>query len=140
MPIILDGTNGITDVDGGTVLSTADVATQAQAEAGTDNTTLMTPLRVEQHMLANDLGWGQTWQDVRSSRYTNTSYQNTTNRPIQLAIQLSSTTDRLVQVSPNNSTWIQIGVSSAYTYVVVPVGYYYRVNEYPSVIKWVELR
>lgn len=48
MPITLNGTTGITDADGGTVLSTADFASQAEAEAGTDNTKLMTPLRVAQ--------------------------------------------------------------------------------------------
>jgi len=52
MPITLNGTTGITDVDGGTVLSTADIATQAQAEAGTDNTKVMTPLRVDQAVAA----------------------------------------------------------------------------------------
>lgn len=48
MPIVLNGTSGITDADGGTVLSTADIATQAEAEAGTDNTKVMTPLRADQ--------------------------------------------------------------------------------------------
>lgn len=43
MPITLDGTNGITVPQG---------ASQAQAEAGTDNTVLMTPLRVFQAMKA----------------------------------------------------------------------------------------
>jgi hypothetical protein len=52
MPITLNGTTGITDADGGTVLSTADFASQAEAEAGTDNTKLMTPLRTDQTILA----------------------------------------------------------------------------------------
>ena len=43
----------------GTVLSNADLATQAEAEAGTDNTKLMTPLRVEQNFS----------QNLASSRY-----------------------------------------------------------------------
>lgn len=45
MAITLNGSTGITDADGGTVLNTNDFASQAQAEAGTDNATLMTPLR-----------------------------------------------------------------------------------------------
>lgn len=48
MPVTINGTTGITDADGGTVLSSADIATQAEAQAGTDNTKLMTPLRVSQ--------------------------------------------------------------------------------------------
>lgn len=43
MSIVLDGTNGITVPQG---------ATQAQAEAGTSNIVLMTPLRTEQYLVA----------------------------------------------------------------------------------------
>lgn len=46
MPVTINGSTGITDADGGTVLSSADIATQAEAQAGTDNTKVMTPLRV----------------------------------------------------------------------------------------------
>jgi hypothetical protein len=52
MSVVINGTTGITDADGGTVLSTADLASQAQAEAGTDNTVLMTPLRTSEAITA----------------------------------------------------------------------------------------
>jgi hypothetical protein len=52
MAITIDGSAGITDADGGAVLSTADIASQAQAEAGTSNTTLMTPLRAAEAIAA----------------------------------------------------------------------------------------
>ena len=52
MPVTINGSTGITDVDGGTVVSTADFATQAEAQAGTDNTKLMTPLRTAQAVVA----------------------------------------------------------------------------------------
>lgn len=52
MPVTINGSTGITDADGGVVLSTADFASQAEAEAGTDNTKLMTPLRADQAILA----------------------------------------------------------------------------------------
>lgn len=49
MAITLDGTTGIT-----TPLVAGDaLATQAEAEAGTDNTKLMTPLRVEQSLVSS---------------------------------------------------------------------------------------
>jgi len=48
MPVTINGTTGITDFDGGVVLSTTDIASQVEAEAGTDNTKIMTPLRVSQ--------------------------------------------------------------------------------------------
>lgn len=53
MPVVIDGSAGITDADGGTVLSTADIASQVQAEAGTDNTTVMTPLRLRNALNAS---------------------------------------------------------------------------------------
>jgi hypothetical protein len=53
MAITLNGSTGITDADGGTVLNTNDLASQAQAEAGTDNTTVMTPLRTAQAIVSN---------------------------------------------------------------------------------------
>lgn len=52
MAITLNGSTGITDADGGTVLNTNDFASQAQAQAGTDNTTVMTPLRSAQAITA----------------------------------------------------------------------------------------
>ena len=53
MPVTINGSTGITDADGGTVLSTADFASQAQAVAGTDNTTIVTPLRVRDALNAS---------------------------------------------------------------------------------------
>ena len=52
MAITLNGSTGITDADGGTVLNTNDLASQLQAETGTDNATLMTPLRTSQAITA----------------------------------------------------------------------------------------
>lgn len=48
MPVTINGSTGITDADGGTVFSSADIASQAQVQAGTDNTTVVTPLRLAQ--------------------------------------------------------------------------------------------
>lgn len=144
MSIVLDGSNGITNADGGTVLDTSNLATQAEAEAGTDNTTLMTPLRVEQHTLASDIGWNQSWQNVSGSRAASTSYQNNTSRPIQVAIRLNNGTDRPIEVSTDNSSWVQVGTSYStwwpFSYFIVPVGHYYRVNGSATILNWAELR
>jgi hypothetical protein len=113
--------------------SLSGVADQSTAEAGSDNEVLMTPLRVEEHMTANALGWGQTPQDVSGSRAVNTSYQNTTGRPIFVAISFTSS-NRLLQASSDNSTWIDVGsmgsssnVYQAASGIVIPVNWYYRV-------------
>lgn len=42
-----------------------DIATQAEAEAGTSNAKYMTPLRVKQAMAANPLGGGLTWNQLK---------------------------------------------------------------------------
>lgn len=116
------------------------VASQAEAEAGTSTATLMTPQRTEQHMVANDIGWGQTWQTP--TRTHSTSYQNTTGRPIQVSLTLDSTA-RTIQVSVDNSTWVTVAQSSGSTTsmsFVVPNGWYYRINGATSITVWAELR
>lgn len=129
----------VTNGDGasGNPTVAATLASQAEAEAGTDNTKLMTPLRVGQVAI----GIGQTWQDVIGSRAANTSYQNTTGRPIMVAI--TSTADALFQVSVNNSTWITVGASQNTVRIgaqfIVPQGWYYRSSS-ASVAHWAELR
>lgn len=122
------------------------VATQAEAVAGTDNTTLMTPLRTAQAITALDLGIGvgQTWQNVLGSRTFSTSYQNLTAKPIMVAITTNgSTTARPIQVSVDNVTFIQVGTDSggaSDTSFIVPVNYYYRINGSTTIVAWAELR
>jgi hypothetical protein len=136
----------------GNQVITVPAATQAQAEAGTDNATAMTPLRTEQHMLANALGWAQTWQDMTGSRTWSTSYQNTTGKPIQVNIQGRSSTsvERYVDVSQDGVSWLSVGImpnDNVASFVrtganfVVPTGWYYRVNGALSSLNiWAELR
>lgn len=122
------------------------VSTQAEAEAGTDNTTLMTPLRTAQAIaaLTASIGVGQTWQNVTASRAVSTSYQNLTAKPIMVAITTNgSSTARPIQVSVDNSTWIQVGTDSggaSDTSFIVPVNYYYRINGSTTITAWAELR
>lgn len=79
--------------------------------------------------LPKGIGVDQTWQSV--SRSVNTAYQNTTGRPLQVAVTVASTSLQ-VAVSANNSTWVGVGwVSTASTNTVsfiVPAGHYYRVS------------
>lgn len=123
----------------------ASIASQAQAEAGTATDALMTPQRTEQHMVANALGWGQTWQDLTGSRAVATSYQNTTGRPIMVAIEPSGATPGQFEVSTDNVTWVRLGTiiltgsdvrQGAW---IVPPGNYYRQTA-GSFSGWRELR
>ena len=92
---------------------------------------------------ANSVGYSQTWQSLGGSRSANTAYQNTTARPIQVAVTASSGGD--MQVSTNGSTWVTIqndmgiGGSSRNTIAfIVPVNHYYKITT--SFEYWAELR
>lgn len=139
---------GQVDVTGAANLAEllAAIATQAEAEAGTNNTKLMTPLRAEQHMTANALGWGQTWQNVTASRVAGTSYQNTTDRPIMVATRTSGSGDRNLQVSVDGTSWVDVGYAQGGSGLhsvsfIVPPGHYYRISASGGTIaSWAELR
>jgi hypothetical protein len=122
----LQGTQGIQGIQGISGV-TPTIASQAQAEAGTDNTTVMTPLRTEQHMIANDVGQGQTWQTV--TRTSGVSYQNLTGKPIQVAIGANNTAVNF-EVSTNGSTWVSLGTTGTNVpsifFAIIPPGHYYR--------------
>ena len=101
------------------------------------------------------IGSNQTWQDVTSSRAEGTSYQNTTGRTIFVAVSIAAgssnfATTKYLQVSTDNSTWLDIfeGVTGGVNdvrfpaSVPIPSGLYYRVptsGSY-SIIRWSELR
>jgi hypothetical protein len=124
---VLDGVTGI--------------ASEAEAQAGTDNTKLMTALRVKDAIDANVAGVGvdQTWQAV--TRTSGTSYQNTTGKPIQIVVG-SNNTAMTLEVSVNGSTWLTLGTTGtnvpASFSPVIPDQHYYRATG--GIANWRELR
>lgn len=121
--------NGITPV----------LSSQAQAEAGTDNTTLMTPLRSKQAISVNSgvvgIGTGQTWQVV--TRVAGTAYQNTTGKPImysQSAYNAGAASTIEVTTSPDNITYTTVAYAKAGTAeiagvsTIVPNTWYYKTS------------
>ncbi len=152
---------GITDLaiaDGGTGASTAsaafnnlkqaatdsatgvvELATTAEAETGTDTTRAVTPAGVEAHMVANALGWGQTWQNVTGSRSAGVTYTNSTGRPITVFMTPSTgTAGTTVEVGSvvllNN-----IPTNAPITFIV-PNGAAYSISGSAGISRWVELR
>ena len=103
-----------TGLTGGGDLSTnrtisAEIATQAEAEAGTVTDKLMTPERTKQAVEAlapGGLGQDQTWQNVGSSRSLNTTYTNNTGKPIMLNLVTNS-------VGSDTTVRIRVTVGSA---------------------------
>lgn len=134
------GLTGGGDLTGDRTIA-ADIASEAEAQAGQAAGKLASVLSVEQHMLANALGWGQTWQSpVRSAI---TIYTNDTSRPIMVSLGISASTARYVQVSPDGVTWFNVGYTVALygaAQFVVPVGWRYRINGSGTIGWWSELR
>lgn len=130
----------------------AGVAELSQAEAEDDTSTVFGKVsgqRLAQAVAANTsgLGVGQTWQDVSASRAINTSYQNTTGKPIFVSVSGygSAGAAAMAQVSVNGSTWVSVvwrsdaAVNTAS--FVVPDNWYYKIINLIAVSGgWAELR
>jgi hypothetical protein len=88
----------------------------------------------------SSLGYGQTWQSVTGSRANNTTYYNTTGRPISLLIYLSAVNN--VSFVVNGTTIVNAGGGQIGNQgFVVPVGGSYALNATSATIaSWTELR
>lgn len=158
--------SGITDLniaDGGTGASTAlaafnnlkqaatdsytgvvELATTAEASAGTDSTRAVTAAGVEAHMNANAIGWGQTWQDVTSSRSLGTTYTNSTGRPIFIVVTFRATVNNAlatITVDGVRANAAAINAGDQNLTAIVPAGSTYATNTGSlSLSYWSELR
>lgn len=135
----------IDDADAAAARTTLGIAfaSQAEAEAGTNNTNIMTPLRTAQAIATTGIGVGQSWQDVSGSRAASTPYQNTTDRPIMVSVRPSALgPGRDLQVSSDGSTYVTVMISGANElYVqsaIVPPSHYYQFTGAFTI--WAELR
>ncbi len=144
--------DNIIDSEGGNTTSingvTPALASQAEAQAGTDNTKLMTPLRAKEAINAltpPPIGVGQTWQNMSASRAPGVVYTNTTGRPIMVNIS-ANPTGSTISASVNG---VQVGITttvSGYSNYqtmsfIVPDGATYQTsNVAGSINYWAELR
>lgn len=93
---------------------------------------------------ANAFGINQQWQTV-SRNGAGQAYQNTTGKPIMVALRATPSGAENLQVSHNNSDWITVdtipGGSGGTVQTVVPAGHYYRYNGGTgNIVFWSELR
>jgi len=130
------------------------IASQSEAEAGTENTKTMTALRVKNaidKISTGSIGVGQTWQSFSTSnRVNNTWYQNTTSLPIQVAINCRGGDgggEPAIYVGTATNSYITIATwpsndgeyeRSAFSFIV-PVNHYYKLTS-GTRIHWSELR
>lgn len=124
-------------------------ASNAEALAGTDNTKTMTPLRVEEAIVSNSIGWGQTWVElaVPAARTYNVAYQNTTGKPIQVSFAFDAGgANRFFQTSLDGVNWVLVaglpenGTDWVSVNAIIPNGNYYRVSGSGTFFGWSELR
>jgi hypothetical protein len=87
------------------------------------------------------LGVGQTWQNFMGYRLSNTTYQNTTGRPIVVSTSTSALVSAL-RVSSDNVTFIDASTrGNSSKEAVVPNNHYYRLyNDNSNIGHWAELR
>ena len=69
--------------------------------------------------MAGGIGVGQTWQDVTGSRISNTIYQNTTGKPIQIIIDLNQDISYVVMVANSTGPFMTVGNGDGNAGIVV---------------------
>lgn len=69
-----------------TVVGKAKIATTVIAQEGTNDTDIITPLKLQQKLTSTVFGEGQAWVDVTSQRLENTTYTNTTGKPLLISV------------------------------------------------------
>lgn len=90
------------------------------------------------------IGADQTPQDMTESRSAGTAVQNTTGKPIWVAISHGTGTAVKTELSADNNTWVTVSQSNQGTqadvaYLIVPDDYYYKFSG-ATINKWTELR
>ena len=111
--------------------------------ASNSATKLASQQSIKAYVDAAGIGVGQTWQDVGGSRSAGTSYQNTTGKPIMVAIRGNTNSTHYLQVSTNNATWVSVGstiAASANMTAIIPDDHYYRLQSGATFNGWSELR
>lgn len=96
--------------------------------------------------LNQSVGYGQTWQDVTSSRVSGTTYTNSTGKPIEINIKVSNqsgTNNNTLKVGGALADYVQTGMTVAVGGVsaIVPNGATYVMSSTGiSIVAWLELR
>lgn len=127
----------------------ADVIDDDTMDTATD-TTLATSQSIKAYVDTITIGVGQAWQSFGTpARTDGTSYQNTTGKPIMVAIRGRDDANPSAQVSSDGIAWITLGLfvdqslgGAAFTNIsfIVPNNHYYRTTASLADRFWSELR
>lgn len=122
-----------------------ELATTAETQAGTDDTRAITPLKLKNSVL----GLGQTWQDftVGTQRIANTTYTNTTGKPIVVIVSSYGGTNNDMWVYLDSGVGFRIGIGNVNTgnafcagSVIIPSASTYKISATGALYTWTELR
>jgi len=119
------------------------VASTAQAQAGTSNTTLVTPLRLTEWSQSRVIGINQTWQNMNASRLIGTTYTNTSGKAIFVLINFSDVTSVGCTLVLDGVTTgaLDIGTTQRQQIsFIVPNNGTYLVTASANILNWLELR
>ena len=103
-------------------------------------------LTAAQGKVLNDqaFGVGQTWQSFTSGRVVNTTYTNSTGKPLEVMIVVNggaSTSGNLLQINGVNVAEFAIHSNMTAPFCfTVPAGQTYRINITSTINSWSELR
>ena len=127
------------------------IASQSDAQNGTENTKTMTALRVKEaitELTTSSIGFGQTWQAYSTTtRQNNVWYQNLTTLPIQVAIDLYGGGNAKIYVGTATNNGVQLASwpsndgqyeRSSFSFIV-PINHYYKLTA-GTRNTWAELR
>ena len=115
-----------------TALGVAKIATTAIAQAGVDDTDIITAKKLRDAFKSPLLGLNQKWVDKKTSRVANTSYQNNTGKNLYFAG--SGANEVSGQVSQDGVTWVaqfylgRTGTVSGGGVGIVPSQWFYRIS------------
>lgn len=143
LPVANGGTNVSTaPTNGQLLIGNGTGYTLGTISAGTNITVTNTAggISIAATSVANGLGYGQTWQNVFSSRTSGTTYTNSTDKPIMVAIttyDINSNTTLLVSGIQVGGTGGVNGQNNQLT-AIVPVGATYVATG--GITHWAELR
>ena len=159
----IDQTNGFEVLDDTHVVNTSGTQTgllgdqlEATWTTGTGTTeSLVSPAKLkaaaEAVVQGQGLGVNQTWQNLTSSRAQNTTYQNTTGKPIFIALSATISGDATMSllVSPNSDMSSSVTVDRTSdiddpsgVQSIIPNNTYYKASVSTSIssLYWAELR
>lgn len=114
---------------------------------GVTSTSVSSSESIKAYVDNNSIGVGQSWSDERTNRQAGVSYQNTTGRPIMVAVSYAPTgnSTQQIQLSADNSSFVTIAnlgfdASESASSFIVPNNHYYRTVGVLAERTWAELR